>query len=75
MSSVTKGEDLQGKGVGKESPDSSSITMHKFKSPLMDLPTSIYMVKEELGAKTKWLQLNESVVKLPKLTKKACFYV
>ena len=39
----------------------------------MDLPTSIYMVNEELGAKTKWLQLNESVVKLPKLTKKGMF--
>ena len=29
--------------------------------PLMDLATSIYMVKEELGAKTKWLQLKKSV--------------
>ena len=26
-------EDLQGKGVGKESPDSSSITMHKIQVP------------------------------------------
>ena len=42
-SSATQGEDLQGQGVGKESPDSSIITMQKFKSPLMDLPTSIYM--------------------------------
>ena len=42
-SSATQGKDLQGRGVGKESPDSSSITMQKFKSPLMDLPTSIYM--------------------------------
>ena len=61
-SSATQGEDLQGKGVGKESPDSSSITMQKFKVHLMDLPTSIYMLKEEIGAKTKWLQLKESVV-------------
>ena len=42
-SSATQGEYLQGKGVGKESPDSSSITVQKSKSPLMDLPTSIYM--------------------------------
>ena len=32
-SSATQGEDLQGKGVGKESPDSSSITMHKIPVP------------------------------------------
>ena len=49
----TQGDDRKGKGVGKESSKSSSITMQKFKSPLMDLPTSIYMLKEELGAKTK----------------------
>ena len=42
-SSATLREDLQGKGVGKESPDSSSITMHKFKVPFMAFPTSIYM--------------------------------
>ena len=38
-----------GKSVGKESPNSSSITMHKFKSPFMDLPTSIYMLRRDRG--------------------------
>ena len=42
-------EDLQGKGVGKESSNSSSITVQKFKSPLMDLPTSIYMLRRDRG--------------------------
>ena len=51
-SSATQGDDHQGKGVGKESSKSSSITMQIFKSPLMDLPTSIYMLKVELGVKT-----------------------
>ena len=42
-----------GKGVGKESSKSYSITMQRLKSLLMDLPTSIYMLNEELGSKTK----------------------
>ena len=37
--------------MGKESPNSSSMTMKNFKSPLMDLPTSIYMPNDELRLK------------------------
>ena len=60
--STTLREDLQGKGVGKESPDSSSITMKKFLI-LSHGPPYLYLyAEEELGAKPKWLQLKESVV-------------
>ena len=48
-----KEKDSREKVGGNESPNSSSIIMQRFKPPLMDLPTSIYMFKEELGAKTK----------------------
>ena len=60
-SSATQGKDLQGKDVGKESPDSSSITMHKFKVPIHGPPYLYLYAEEELGAKPKWLQLKESV--------------
>ena len=54
-------EDLQGKGVGKESPNSSSITMHKFKVPFHEPPHLYLYDEKELGAKPKWLQLKESI--------------
>ena len=60
-SSATLREDLQGKGVGKESPDSSSITMHKIQVPFHEPPYLYLYDEEELGAKPKWLQLKESV--------------
>ena len=41
--STTQGDRIQGKGRGNESLNSSIMTMQKFKSLLMDLPTSIYM--------------------------------
>ena len=61
-SSATQGEDLQGKGVGKESPNSSSITMQKFQVPFHEPPYLYLYDEKELGAKPKWLQLKESVV-------------
>ena len=64
--SATQGEDLQGKGVGKESPDSSSITMQKFQVPSHG-PPYLYLyggnkVVLKVGEVTavKEIKLNES---------------
>ena len=39
--------------MGKESPNFSSIMMQRFQSPLMDLPTSIYMLYEDSRVEDK----------------------
>ena len=54
-----KGNTSKAKVWAKRAPIPPAEQCKNSSPPLMDLPTSIYMVKEELGARTKWLQLKK----------------